>query len=82
MNIAAWTEFKPCECGDEGCNKQTTYLMQNGVQLGVVAFYGNAYYSMTQITRLGPSLSLEAAKAKVENLAAYEAYTYPTMGNA
>ncbi len=82
MNIAQWTEFKRCECDDETCTKVSRHLEQNGVRLGTVTFYGGAYYAMTQITRLGPHFDLASAMSRVENFAAYEAFTYPTRGNA
>lgn len=80
-NIAYWTEMAPCSCPDD-CGKEVTYLMQNGVQLGAVIYFGYAFYPVTQVTRFGAHPSLDSAKSRVEDFAAYEVYSYPTWGNA
>ncbi len=81
-NIATWTEMAPCDCGED-CGKEVAYLVQNGVHLGaVITFDGGAYYPVTQMTRFGAHLTLESAKSRVEDFAAYEVYVYPTRGNA
>lgn len=71
----------PCDCGED-CGKQICYLVQNGVHLGAVITYGVAFYPITQITRFGAHLTLESAKSRVEDFAAYQVYAYPTWGNA
>lgn len=81
-HLTSWSEPMLCQCG---CGHSVIRFRINGVDMGSV-YCSNMdegpYYPLTQIRRFGGFLNLDAAKAMVEDHAAYDAYTYPTLGNA